>query len=237
MNGCHRMNQRSSTNSWRPRWGRRPAPTRQAPCDLFLQKVFMKVLDLNVRMISRTLDQRKEVILKKWLLLRRCRRAGNAGPCIELDDPHCARVGQSRWHFAQWRRARGRYRVRSGMGPHERDLFTVSRVPGKPFSLARGTDTRGHRLGEGGASVNRPHARPDSFAYQAHARNAHQVMGQDCRTPAAFLVCWTPDGAEDAASSHSVEATGGTRTAIVGNRVFPYSIWRGRMRCIDCKRM
>ncbi len=57
--------------------------------------------------------------------------------------------------------------------------------------------------------------RPDSFAYQAHARNAHQVMGQDCRTPAAFLVCWTPDGAEDAASSHSVEATGGTRTAIV----------------------
>ena len=36
-----------------------------ATCDLFLQKVFMKVLDLNVRMISRTLDQRKEVILKK----------------------------------------------------------------------------------------------------------------------------------------------------------------------------
>lgn len=57
--------------------------------------------------------------------------------------------------------------------------------------------------------------RPKSFAYKAHARNAHQVMGLDCKTPAAFLVCWTPDGAEDASTSHSVEATGGTRTAIV----------------------
>ena len=38
------------------------APT---TCDLFLQKVLMNVLDLNVRMISRTLDHRKEVILKK----------------------------------------------------------------------------------------------------------------------------------------------------------------------------
>lgn len=57
--------------------------------------------------------------------------------------------------------------------------------------------------------------KPDSFAYQAHARNAHQVLGQDCKTKAAFVVCWTPDGAERADQSHSIDVTGGTRTAIV----------------------
>lgn len=56
---------------------------------------------------------------------------------------------------------------------------------------------------------------PGSFAYNAHARNAHQVLGQDCKTKAAFVVCWTPDGAERADQSHSIDVTGGTRTAIV----------------------
>ena len=40
-----------------------------ATCDLFLQKVLMKVLDLNVLMISRTLDYQKEVILKKCYII------------------------------------------------------------------------------------------------------------------------------------------------------------------------
>lgn len=57
--------------------------------------------------------------------------------------------------------------------------------------------------------------KPGSFAYQAHARNAHQVLGQDCKTKTAFVVCWTPDGAENAEQSHSTDVTGGTRTAIV----------------------
>lgn len=57
--------------------------------------------------------------------------------------------------------------------------------------------------------------KPDSFAYQAHARNTHQVLGGDCRSKSAFVVCWTPDGAEEMNQSHSIEVTGGTRTAIV----------------------
>ena len=57
--------------------------------------------------------------------------------------------------------------------------------------------------------------KPGSFAYLAHARNAHQVLGKDCKSKAAFVVCWTPDGAESAGQAHSTDVTGGTRTAIV----------------------
>lgn len=57
--------------------------------------------------------------------------------------------------------------------------------------------------------------KPGSFAFMAHARNAHQVLGKDCNAKAAFVVCWTPDGAECAAQAHSTDVTGGTRTAIV----------------------
>lgn len=38
-----------------------------------------------------------------------------------------------------------------------------------------------------------------------HARNIHQVLGQDLKTPSNVVVCWTPEGQE----------VGGTRTAIV----------------------
>lgn len=43
-----------------------------------------------------------------------------------------------------------------------------------------------------------------SFAKKAHARNVHQVLGVDLKTPSDFLVCWTRGG----------KATGGTATAI-----------------------
>lgn len=43
-----------------------------------------------------------------------------------------------------------------------------------------------------------------------HARNAHQVFGVDMRSPAAFLLCWTRDGAVKATTSR----TGGTGQAI-----------------------
>ncbi len=44
------------------------------------------------------------------------------------------------------------------------------------------------------------------------ARNGFQVLGQDLRTPADFVLCWTPDGAEtEAERSHK---TGGTGQAI-----------------------
>lgn len=42
-------------------------------------------------------------------------------------------------------------------------------------------------------------------AKKLHARNIHQVLGQDLETPSDIVVCWTPNG----------EKKGGTRTAIV----------------------
>jgi hypothetical protein len=38
-----------------------------------------------------------------------------------------------------------------------------------------------------------------------HARNIHQVLGRDLKTPSKFLICWTKNG----------ELVGGTRTSIV----------------------
>lgn len=46
-----------------------------------------------------------------------------------------------------------------------------------------------------------------------HARNCHQVLGDDLSTPSDFLVCWTPDGCER--ETDRTRATGGTATAIV----------------------
>lgn len=43
-----------------------------------------------------------------------------------------------------------------------------------------------------------------------HARNAHQILGADCKTPAAFVICWTPDGS----IGHTTSKTGGTGQAI-----------------------
>ena len=49
-------------------------------------------------------------------------------------------------------------------------------------------------------------------ARSLHARNTHQVLGEDLRTPSLFTVCWTPDGAESLERLSS--RTGGTSTAI-----------------------
>lgn len=46
-----------------------------------------------------------------------------------------------------------------------------------------------------------------------HARNCHQVLGGDLKTPSRVLVCWTKDGCTDRASR--TRQTGGTGTAIV----------------------
>lgn len=62
------------------------------------------------------------------------------------------------------------------------------------------------------SSVHPNWDRCSEFAKKAHARNAYQVMGYNLSNPAAFVVCWTKDGAIDAASAVNA---GGTRTAIV----------------------
>lgn len=43
------------------------------------------------------------------------------------------------------------------------------------------------------------------YARQCHARNVHQILGEDLMTPVEFVVCWTPNG----------EPVGGTRTGIL----------------------
>ena len=43
-----------------------------------------------------------------------------------------------------------------------------------------------------------------------HARNCHQVLGRDLRSPVRFVVCWTPDGSLDG----SGRDTGGTGQAL-----------------------
>lgn len=46
-----------------------------------------------------------------------------------------------------------------------------------------------------------------------HARNTFQILGLDLATPSAFVLCWTPDGAEN--ETQRTAKTGGTGTAIV----------------------
>jgi len=46
-----------------------------------------------------------------------------------------------------------------------------------------------------------------------HARNVHQILGADLRTPSRFILCWTPDGA-DGVKVPTSQATGGTGQAI-----------------------
>lgn len=45
-----------------------------------------------------------------------------------------------------------------------------------------------------------------------HARNTMQILGKDLQSPVEFVLCWTPDGAEN--SSEVTKDTGGTGTAI-----------------------
>ncbi|MHB8252041.1 DUF4326 domain-containing protein [Acidithiobacillus sp.] len=44
------------------------------------------------------------------------------------------------------------------------------------------------------------------------ARNSHQILGADLRSPVDFVVCWTPDGCESEATRS--RTTGGTGQAI-----------------------
>jgi hypothetical protein len=43
-----------------------------------------------------------------------------------------------------------------------------------------------------------------------HGRNTHQILGADCETPCAVVICWTPDGSTGVTTAK----TGGTGQAI-----------------------
>lgn len=63
------------------------------------------------------------------------------------------------------------------------------------------------------ASVHPAWHRLQAGARALHARNCHQVLGDDLATPSRFLICWTQDGCER--EEERTKDTGGTATAIV----------------------
>ncbi len=75
----------------------------------------------------------------------------------------------------------------------------LSRPSLNAYSMVRLIHPAWHKLSNGARAL--------------HARNCHQVLGDDLKTPSEFLVCWTPDGCED--ESSRTRDTGGTATAIV----------------------
>lgn len=63
------------------------------------------------------------------------------------------------------------------------------------------------------ATVHPAWAQLSRGARALHARNCHQVLGDDLQTPSIFLVCWTADGCSSERTR--TRKTGGTATAIV----------------------
>lgn len=95
-------------------------------------------------------------------------------------------------------------------------------------------------LARGEAIVEKLHpawARLSQGAKKLHCRNAFQVLGMNLNSPAAFVLCWTPDGAQSHAERTS--KTGGTGMAIsiaslrgipVVNMARPD--WRAHVMCV-----
>ncbi len=67
------------------------------------------------------------------------------------------------------------------------------------------------------------------MAKKFHARNVQQVLGKNLDTPTKFVVCWTPDGAEQRTSNK----TGGTGQAIrvaISNNIPVFNLYNeGRL--------
>lgn len=124
--------------------------------------------------------------------------------------------------LAEWLRACG-YTLRSGHAPGADSAFEAGACDDAHIYLPWPAFN--------GSTQFRPRTRPTFDAYKMaatihpawdrlsggaralHARNCHQVLGDDLCTPSRFLVCWTPDGCEHEAQR--TRDTGGTGTAIV----------------------
>jgi hypothetical protein len=66
------------------------------------------------------------------------------------------------------------------------------------------------------AAVHPAWHRCSPAAKALHARNTYQILGRSLDSPVRFVVCWTPDGAEEGTS----QKTGGTGQAIrIANRL------------------
>lgn len=77
-----------------------------------------------------------------------------------------------------------------------------------PWKGFNGSDSYLYKSNEKAYAIARqviPHWDNFSEAHKhLHARNAHEVLGQDLETPSKFVICWTPEG----------RLEGGTATAI-----------------------
>jgi hypothetical protein len=126
--------------------------------------------------------------------------------------------------FALWLAARG-WTLRSGAAAGADEAFErgCDRAGGQKEIFLPGRRFRGHPSplyevtpeAEVLAARYHPACSPlAAYPRALLARNGYQVLGRDLRTPAGFLVCWTPDGALGTPAAPTGRATGGTGQAI-----------------------
>jgi len=115
--------------------------------------------------------------------------------------------------IAQELRGRG-YTLRSGGAVGADQAFEAGADEDKEIFLARPKPCPdAFKIAE---SIHPAWHRCSSFAKALHARNVYQVLGRGLDKLVDFVVCWTPDGAEETTS----QKTGGTGQAIrLANRL------------------
>jgi hypothetical protein len=126
--------------------------------------------------------------------------------------------------------ASGGWTMRSGMSPGADQAFYRGALAGRgPIELYLpwpGFEDGARRTGEESSvfTLHEPSERAYELAASANsgwstltegarrllARDIHQVLGPDLRSPVAFVVCWTPDGDTDGTGPSS----GGTGQAL-----------------------
>ena len=93
------------------------------------------------------------------------------------------------------------YRGASTHGPHELYLPWPSfEASARPASCCAGQLVLGKPTPAAYELAARFHpawSRLPRAVRALHARNCHQVLGADLRSPARFVLCWTPDGGLD----------------------------------------
>lgn len=70
-------------------------------------------------------------------------------------------------------------------------------------------------------------------AQKLHARNVHQILGRDCNTPSAFVLCWTPGGSEApddkrGGTGQAIRVANGYKICVVNmfDRLWETELWK-----------
>lgn len=102
--------------------------------------------------------------------------------------------------IATWLGERG-WILRSGAAPGADAWFEISSARTEiylPWPHFMGHGSRLHTPSTEATRLAARHHpawdRLSEAAKKLHARNSHQVLGADLKTPSAFVVCWTPGG-------------------------------------------